>query len=92
MKAVDRLGRVQAEIAALREEEAALKAQVLASGDVEGQLFKAAIIEQNRKTTNWQNICKKLNPSFQLIAAHTKVSLVTSIKVTARSTAARRAA
>jgi hypothetical protein len=92
MKAVDRLGRVQAEIAALREEEAALKAQVLESGDVEGALFKAAIVEQNRKTTSWQKVCQKLNPSFQLIAAHTKVTKVTSVKVTARSTAARRAA
>jgi type II secretory pathway pseudopilin PulG len=92
MKAVDRLGRVQAEIAALREEEVALKAEVLASGDTEGTLFKAAIIVQNRTTVAWKAVAEYLKPSRQLVKAHSTEQQVTSIKVTARSTAALRAA
>ncbi len=92
MNAVDQLGAIQAQIAELREAEKQLKGEIFASGDTEGELFKAAIIEAERRTVDWKAVAAKLNPSHQLVRAHSKTTTVTSIKVTARSTAARRAA
>ena len=86
MNAVDRLGRVQAEIAALREEEALLKAEVIKMGSTEGVLFNATVVNTNRKTTAWQKVVQELNPAFELIAKHTTVKPVTTVRVTGRST------
>ena len=92
MKTVDRLGRVQAEIAALREEEKQLKGELFDGAELDGDLFKACIVEAERTTTDWKKIAIDLGASLQKIRANSKTALVTSIKVTARSTAARRAA
>jgi hypothetical protein len=92
MNAVDELGTIQAQIAELRIREKELKGAIFATGDTEGDLFKASIIEAERRTVDWKAVANKLNPSHQLVRAHSKTTQVTSIKVTARSTAARRAA
>lgn len=92
MTVVDELGRIQAQIAELRIREKELKGEIFATGDTEGDLFKAAIIEAERRQVDWKAIAQKLNPSHQLVRAHSVTKTVTSIKVTARSTAARRAA
>lgn len=91
MKAVDELGAVQAAIAELRKQEAELKGEIFTNDQLGletiGDLFKATIIEQERACVNWKAIAQKLEPSRQLVQAHTEVKTVTSIKVTARSTA-----
>lgn len=97
MKAVDELGAVQAMIAELRKQEAQLKGEIFANDQLglvtEGDLFKATIIEQERTCVDWKAVAAKLQPSRQLVQAHTEVKTVVSMKVTARSTsAARRAA
>ena len=92
MNAVDELGTIQAQIAELRIREKELKGAIFATGDTEGELFKATIIEAERRQVNWKAIAAKLNPSHQLVRAHSETKMVTSMKVTARSTAARRAA
>jgi hypothetical protein len=92
--AADKLGEVQAEIAKLREFEKTLKGMIFNAGEksVEGSLFRATVIEAERDTVNWKKIATDLEASAQRIRANTKTSTVTSIKVTALSTAARRAA
>ena len=89
---VDELGLIQAQIAELRVLEKALKGAILQSGDTEGDLFKATIIEAERRSVDWKAVANHLEPSYQLVRAHSKTTDVVTIKVTARSTAARRAA
>ena len=96
MKAVDELGVIQARIAELRKEEAELKGWIFEQDqlglETVGDLFKATVIEADRKSIDWKAIAQKLEPSHQLVRAHTAVKQVFSMKVTARSTAARKAA
>lgn len=93
MKAVDQLGAVQAQIAELRKVEAQLKSAVIFGGeDTEGELFKATIVESERKVTDWKKIANDLGASAQKIRANTAISHVVSLRVVARSTAARKAA
>lgn len=105
MNAVDQLGAVQAQIAELRKLEAALKGELLESVNaaggvaetphstvIEGDLFRAVVTETERATTDWKKIALKFEPSHQLVRANTKRTEVITIKVNARSTAARRAA
>lgn len=71
---VDRLAAVNAQIRELKDEAAALR-QSLIDGDlvfVRGQLHQAAVsLVPGRVTVDWQSVARKLNPSRQLIAAHT---------------------
>lgn len=98
MNNIDRLGRIQAEIALLREEEAILKAKVKGeifdSGEasLEGDLFRATLINTVRKVVDWRKIAMDLGATARKIRANTNESEVFSLRVTARSTAARRAA
>lgn len=71
---VDRLAAVNARIAELKTEAAGLR-QALIDGDqafVVGQLHQASICAcPGKVVTDWQTVARKLNPSRQLIAAHT---------------------
>jgi len=71
---VDRLAAVNAQIRALKDEASALR-EALIDGDqafVLGQQHQAAIAYVPGKVTiDWQSVARKLNPSRQLIAAHT---------------------
>jgi hypothetical protein len=92
MKAVDELGAVQAAIAELRKQEAELKGWIFEQDQIGletiGDLFKATVITQERTCVDWKAIALKMEPSRQLVQAHTEVKEVISIKVTAKSTAA----
>jgi N-methylhydantoinase B/oxoprolinase/acetone carboxylase alpha subunit len=71
---VDRLADIKAQIAALQAEEDELKNDLTESGaeTIEGTLHRAAITYgSTRTTTNWQAVAQHLNPSRQLIKAHT---------------------
>lgn len=92
MKAVDELGTIQAQIAELRIREKELKGEILNTGDTEGDLFKAAIIEAERNQVAWKDLAMSMDPSHQRVRAYTDRKEVTQIRVTARSTAARAAA
>lgn len=71
---VDRLAAVNAQIRKLKDEAAALR-QSLIDGDqvfVFGQLHQATIsLVPGKVTVDWQTVARKLNPSRQLLAAHT---------------------
>jgi len=92
----DRLGDVQAEIAALREMESQIRGELLEElggpGTVEGELFRVTISEQIRKVVNWQGIAKKLGASAQMIRGNTRETEGLRFNVSARKTETRKVA
>jgi hypothetical protein len=87
---VDKLGFLLAQIADLTKQAEEIKDQIkdqaTAGGDkvVEGNLFKATVIESNRSTVNWKAIAKVCNIPEDLIIANTSVTAVFSVKTTSR--------
>lgn len=73
--AVDQLGLLNAEIAALEAKAKVLKEVLVASGQVEinGEKFKARIsLVEGGVKVNWKAVAQKLEPSRQLIQANSK--------------------
>ncbi len=86
--AVDELGAIKAQISALKAREDELKEELIASGEAEaeGTLFRAAITQTSRTTTDWKAVSQKLEPSRQLITAHTTEVSAVVVRVSARQT------
>ena len=86
VKIVDQLGEVKAKIAHLKKIEDDLKAQLIASGATEqdGTLFRATVSCSNREAIDWKAVAEKLEPSRQLVTAHTTYTPTTTVRVTAR--------
>ena len=87
---IDTIGRLRAQIAELQLElkghEAGLKSE--GEGSYEGDLFAGTVSTVETDRVNWKAVAEKLNPSRQLVAAHTKASVSVRLTVTARSKAA----
>ena len=88
---VDQLGFILAQIAELEVKADAIKASIKdaatvagASNVFEGNLFKATVIEANRKVTDWKAIAKFCNIPENVIIYHTNVTAVFSVKTTSR--------
>ena len=87
---VDTLGLLLAQIAELTAEadkiKDAIKDSATAGGAkvVEGNLFKATVVEANRKTTDWKAIAKVCNIPEDVIIANTSITAVFSVKTTSR--------
>ena len=87
---VDKLGMLLAQIAELTAQADAIKDSIkdaaTAGGDkvVEGNLFKATVVEANRKVTDWKAIAKVCNIPEDIIIENTSVTAVFSVKTTAR--------
>jgi hypothetical protein len=83
---VDELGALKAQIAILeaRESEIAKILKARGAGVNEGPLFDANVIVADRNSVDWKAIALKLEPSRQLVTAHTSTSTVVTLKVTAR--------
>jgi hypothetical protein len=87
---VDTLGMLLAQIAELTAKADAikdiLKDAATAGGPsiVEGNLFKATVVEANRKVTDWKAIAKVCNIPEDVIIDNTKVTAVFSVKTTSR--------
>jgi len=87
---VDKLGMLLAQIAELtakaEEIKDELKDAATAGGAkvVEGNLFKATVVETNRKTTDWKKIAKVYNIPEDVIIANTSITAVFSVKTTSR--------
>ena len=83
----DTLGALKAQIAALEAlakiEHAKLVA--LGPGAHEGETFRATVSVADRETVDWKTIAKKLEPSRQLVTAHTDSKEVTTVRVVART-------
>lgn len=84
MTLADQLGTLQAEMEALKKQEADLKAELKAEGvgTYEGDLYDATVYDSERPTTAWKRIAEKLGASKQMIAGNTKWSVTTSVKCT----------
>lgn len=85
----DELGLIKAQIAELEEKQKTVRALLIASGEsaVEGDLFRASITEAARKEVNWKAIAEKLEPSRQLVQAHTRLNHFPVIRVSSRNAA-----
>jgi hypothetical protein len=71
---VDRLGAINAAMAAMKKEADTLRAELEDAGlaDIHGQLYRVNFAQcAGRTLTDWQSIAAKFKPSRQLIAAHT---------------------
>lgn len=79
---IDHAGALDSEIKALTKQLETIKATIKAqgAGDHAGFVFTAKVIESERETIDYKTICEKLQPSRQLITAHTSHSVVTSIR------------
>ena len=85
---IDRLGTLLATIAEMNAEAKLLKAALqvnIDAGDAdEGDLFRAAHSMAERDTVDWKAVAAKLDPSRQLVTAHTTTKVVHTIRVSAR--------
>lgn len=87
---VDELGLLLAQIAELTAKADAIKDSIkdaaTAGGDkvIEGNLFKATVVEANRKSTDWKAVAKVCNIPEDVIIANTSVTAVFSVKTTSR--------
>lgn len=88
---VDRLALVKAQIADLKAEEEQLKQLLIDSGEqvIESSSYRAAVsVVQGRVITDWKTVAEKLQPSVQLVTAHTKHGdEFYSVRVSSRSAA-----
>lgn len=91
LNSVDTLGVLLAEIAALTKRADSIKDEIknaatLPGGPqaVEGNLYKATVIEANRNTVDYKKLCADRGITATELAAYTKVCAVFSVKVTTR--------
>ena len=90
LNTIDTLGTLLAQIAELTAKADAIKDSIkdaaTAGGAkvVEGNLFKATVVEANRKTTDWKAIAKVCNIPEDIIIANTSITAVFSVKTTSR--------
>lgn len=80
----DRIGALDAAMKPLEREReqlaAALKA--LGAGKYTGELWNATVSESIRTSVDWKAVAAKLQPSRQLVTAHTSETPVTALKIT----------
>lgn len=87
---VDELGLLLAQIAELTAKadkiKDAIKDTATAGGPsvVEGNLYKATVVESNRKVTDWKVIAKVCKIPEDVIIANTSITAVFSVKTAAR--------
>lgn len=81
---VDALGSLKAQIAALQDDEAKLKAALIKAGAgvYPGNDYDATVSISERNTLDMEAVRAKLTPQF--IRAHTRTTEVTTIRVVAR--------
>jgi hypothetical protein len=84
---VDTLAKIRAEIAELKSREDIYKAALIASGHkaIDGTAHRATITNVPRTVTDWRAVADRLNPSPQLIKAHTTTGAPTpTIRISGR--------
>jgi len=88
---IDRLGLLLAEIDRLTKEADSIKddlkdAATAPGGSKEfvGNLFKATVIEADRKTVDYKKLLADLGVAQEVVAKYTKTAAVFSVKTTAR--------
>ena len=82
---VDQLGMLLAQIADLKAQADALKAELKQNeGHIEGNLYKACVTLSQRNVVDNKAVFAEANVPAELIAKHTKTTAVITLKVTAR--------
>ena len=86
----DELGSLRAQMADLKDRESDIREMFISAGvhSLEDERFRAVVVESLRTTVNWKAVAAKLEPSHQLVTAHTTEKEVISIRVNARRGAA----
>ena len=82
---IDQLGAIKAQIAALEAEKTKLQDSIVEEAGVgayEGDTFRVSISASQRETLDMEAVRNHLSPQF--IRAHTKVSDVLTVRVSAR--------
>jgi hydroxypyruvate isomerase len=81
---IDHAGALDSEIKALTKQLDAIKTTIKShgAGDHAGFTFSAKVIDSERVTIDYKAICEKLNPSYQLVTAHTSSAIIQSIRFT----------
>lgn len=84
---IDELGHIKAQIAELNRRKEELKELIieLGPGAHEGELFRATVSQFDREVLDMEAVRAKLSPQF--IRAHTSLTPVTAVRVTARNNA-----
>jgi len=84
--AVNRLAAIRAEINELKAKESAVKAEILDSGEtvIESDSVRCTVVESLRNSVDWKTIADRLNPSRQLVQAHTTSKPTVSIRLVKR--------
>ncbi|MGA0809089.1 MAG: hypothetical protein ACO3PI_08580 [Burkholderiaceae bacterium] len=81
----DQLGQLLAEIDVLEKQADAIKKAMREAGGVhEGVLFRSTVVESNRSVTDWKALCADLGITADVVARHTKVTAVYSVKTTSK--------
>ena len=80
----DKIGELDAMIAPLAKQREQLAAQLklAGAGRYTGQLWNATISESVVTKVDWESVAAKLNPSRQLVTAHTSQSPRVTLKIT----------
>lgn len=86
---VDQLGALKAQQADLKKRAGTLQAQLVEAGvtEADGALYRATISTHDVTSIDWAAVAAKLNPSHQLVTAHTSVAERTTVKIVARRAA-----
>ena len=82
---LDQISKLTAKADAIKD---AIKDAATSGGDkvVEGNLYKATVVEANRKVTDWKAIAKVCGIPEDVIIANTSITAVFSVKTTSRRT------
>jgi hypothetical protein len=86
---VDQLAQIRAQIADLKCAEESYKSMLIASGHkaIDGTTHRATITNVPRTVTDWRTVADRLNPSPQLIRAHTTTGApVPTVRIFGRNT------
>ena len=82
----DALGFLKAQIADLKAAAEIEHARLVAMGvgAHDGETFRASVSVADRDSIDWKAIAAKLEPSRQLVTAHTETKAVTTVRVHSR--------
>ena len=82
----DELGFIRAQMADLKDRETEIRSTLIESGieKLEDETFRALVVKSMRELIDWKAVAAKLEPSRQLVTAHTSEKEVISIRVNAR--------
>ena len=83
----DQLGELKAEMADLALLEVQLKDKLIELGikEAEGDLFRVTVTRTMVQRVDWATVASKLEPSHQLVKAHTTEKERVTVRVTARN-------